>query len=151
MATHRNFKLLLLAGEPFAPYMPLMKKLRLNNVVVKENVKDIQNFLRAADVGVYTSEDESFGMGILETMSYGKPVLATKVGGVPEVMRDKTDGYLFKVGDVKDFAKKLELLMNNHQLTSQLGQNASQRAKEKFSADIIVKEYIKHYTHTCEQ
>ncbi|MDR3642682.1 MAG: N-acetyl-alpha-D-glucosaminyl L-malate synthase BshA [Candidatus Doudnabacteria bacterium] len=145
----RNFKLLILAGEPFSPYKPLMKKLRLGNVIVRENIKDIQNFLNAADVGVYTSQDESFGMGMLETMSYGKPVLATNTGGVPEVMRDGKDGYLLKVGDVKGFAKKLDLLISNPVLTAELGQNAQTRAHEKFSAGVIVNEYIKHYTETC--
>ena len=144
-----NFKLLILAGEPFVPYLPLLKKLHLTNVLVKENVKDIENYLNAADIGVYTSADESFGMGILETMSYGKPVLATKTGGIPEVMRDGQDGFLLKVGDVKNFADKLNLLMNDETLTKKLGANASLRAKEKFSADVIVQQYIKHYTQTC--
>jgi glycosyltransferase involved in cell wall biosynthesis len=148
---HRQFKLLILAGEPFAPYLPLVKKLKLKNLIVKENVKDIENYLNAADAGVYTSEDESFGMGILETMSYGKPVLATNTGGVPEVMRDEKDGYLLKVGDIKGFVKKLGLLMQNPELAKQLGQNAQTRAKEKFSADVIVKEYLKLYTQTCEK
>jgi L-malate glycosyltransferase len=151
MQGHKNFKLLILAGEPFAPYLPLLKKSRLNNVLIKENVKDIENYLNAADVGVYTSEDESFGMGILETMSYGKPVLATRVGGVPEVMRNGTDGFLFKVGDAKSFANKINLLMNNAALVKKLGTNAAKRAKEKFSADVIVRQYIKHYTETCEK
>ena len=147
---HRQFKLLILAGEPFAPYLPLVKKLKLKNLIVKENVKDIENYLNAADAGVYTSEDESFGMGMLETMAYGKPVLATNTGGVPEVMRDEKDGYLLKVGDIKGFVKKLELLMQNPELAKQLGQNAQTRAKEKFSADVIVKQYINHYTKACK-
>ncbi len=145
----RKFKLLILAGEPFAKYRPLVKKLRLNNVLVRENVKDIQNYLNASDAGIYTSQDESFGMGILETMSYGKPVLATRAGGIPEVMRDKIDGFLLKIGDTKSFAQKLELLMNNPGLTKKLGQNAGLRAKEKFSAGVIVKDYVKLYTRTC--
>jgi N-acetyl-alpha-D-glucosaminyl L-malate synthase BshA len=150
-AGRKNFKLLILAGEPFTPYQPLLKKLHLTNVLVKENVKDIENYLNAADVGVYTSADESFGMGILETMSYGKPVLATRVGGVPEVMRDGTDGFLFKVGDVKSFANKINLLMDSAALVKKLGNSAAKRAKEKFSADVIVQQYIKHYTETCKK
>lgn len=147
----RKFKLLILAGEPFAKYYPMLKKLGLKNIIVKENIKDIENYLNAADVGIYTSETESFGMGMLESMAYGKPVLSTKVGGVPEVMRDGADGYLFKVGDIKGFAKKLELLMQNPGTLSQLGRNAALRAKKKFSAEVIVKQYLKHYLQTCEK
>lgn len=144
-----RFKLLILAGEPFTPYLPLAKKLKLKHLIVRESVKDIQNYLNAADVGVYTSDDESFGMGILETMSYQKPVLATRTGGIPEVMCNGIDGFLLKIGDTKGFAGKLEMLMNHPVLAEKLGQNASTRAKEKFSAEVIVQKYLRHYRETC--
>ena len=151
MQTRKNFKLLILAGEPFAPYEPLIKKYKLNNVIVKENIKDIQNYLNAADIGIYTSETESFGMGMLETMSYGKPVLATNTGGIPEVMRNNQDGFLLKLGDVKGFARKLNFLMDNSDAANQLGQNALQRSRQHFSAEVIVKQYLKYYTEACNK
>jgi N-acetyl-alpha-D-glucosaminyl L-malate synthase BshA len=149
MKNRRKFKLLILAGEPFAKYCPLVKKLKLKNVIVKENVKDIENYLNAADLGIYTSKDESFGMAMLETMSYGKPVLATNTGGVPEVMRNGIDGFLLKVGNTKGFAGKIKLLMNDPELAKKLGQNAALRAKKNFSSGIIVKQYLKLYCQAC--
>ena len=84
-----NIKLLILAGESFEPFRPVVKRLGIEErVIVKSNVLDIENYLHAADAGLYTSERESFGMGVLETMSFGKPVVATRVGGVTEIMRD---------------------------------------------------------------
>lgn len=151
LKTRKNFKLLVLAGEPFAQYLALMKKLDLKNAIVKENIKDIKNYLNAADVGIYTSETESFGMGMLETMSYGKPVLATKTGGIPEVMRDGHDGFLLKLGDVKGFSNKIKLLMDNPELAKNLGQNALKRSREHFSAEVIVKQYLQHYRETCDK
>lgn len=145
-----NFKLLILAGEPFAPYEALAKKLKLKNIIVKENVKDVENYLNAADLGIYTSEDESFGMGILETMSYKKPVLATRAGGIPEVLADKKSGYLLKVGDTKGFAEKIKLLMNDPKLAFELGEHGKKVAQEKFSANAIVKQYLNLYTKTCQ-
>jgi L-malate glycosyltransferase len=151
LKNEKSLKLLILAGNDFKEFNPLVKKLNISKrLIIREKVKDIENYINAADVGVYTSEDESFGMGILETMSYGKPVLATHVGGVPEVMRNNIDGYLFKVGDIKGFAGKLKLLLNNPPLLQKLGNSAAKRAKEKFSADVIVKQYISQYVHTCE-
>ncbi|MDE2312007.1 MAG: N-acetyl-alpha-D-glucosaminyl L-malate synthase BshA [Patescibacteria group bacterium] len=144
-----SFKLLILAGDSFLPYRPLVKKLRLQNLTVKEHVKDIQNYLNAADAGLYTSQTESFGMGMLETMSYQKPVLATKAGGIPEVLRQGQDGYLLKIGDIKGFAGKLKLLMDDPGLANKLGQNAASQASEKFSAEVIVKQYLRHYQNTC--
>jgi N-acetyl-alpha-D-glucosaminyl L-malate synthase BshA len=149
MKKHRNFKLLILAGESFVPYEPLAKKLKLNNLIVKNNIRDIENYINAADAGIYTSQTESFGMGILESMSFGKPVLATRVGGIPEVMRDGKDGYLLKLGDVKGFTHKLEYLMDNPGTVKKLGDAAALRAKQNFSASKIVNQYLACYRKTC--
>lgn len=149
MARLKNYphiKLLVLAGGNFSPFWPQIKKLGIQKkIIVKENVLDVENYIAAADVGLYTSEEESFGMGVLETMAYGKPVLATNVGGIPEVMQNGKTGFLFKVGDVGSFAKKLLLLSKNTTLTQNLGHNASLRAASHFSPQVIVKQYENYY------
>lgn len=143
---HPHIKLLILAGGDFGPYQPLMKKLGVQNqVVVKENVLDIENYIHAADVGLYTSEEESFGMGTLESMAYGKPVLASNVGGIPEVLENGKSGLLFKVGDIGGFAKKLVELSQNVSLVRRLGHNAYLRAQAHFSPRVIVKKYQDYY------
>lgn len=143
---HPEIKLLILAGGEFKPYSQLVKKLGIGNkVIVKENVLDIENYINAADVGVYTSEEESFGMGVLETMSYGKPVLGTKVGGIPEFMQHGKTGFLFKVGDANSFAKKLIELSQDPKTSAQLGLNAAIRAATGFSGKVIVQKYLAYY------
>ena len=144
--SNKNIKLLILAGGDFGEYLPLVKKLKIEkNIIVKRNVRDIENYINAADIGLYTSGEESFGMGILETMSYGKPVLATNAGGIPEFMQNGKTGYLFKVGEVDSFAKKLLELVNDRELVSKLGANALERAASGFSADKIVAKYLAYY------
>jgi len=141
-----NFKLLILAGGDFKPYEKLLKNLKLQNkVIIKENILDIENYVHASDVGIYTSGEESFGMAALETMAYGKPVLATNAGGIPEFMQHGKTGYLLKVGDVNAFAKKLIELIKNPDLTKTLGHNAALRAKNDFSGAVIVKKYLNYY------
>ncbi len=145
MKHNPKFKLLILAGGSFAPFLPLANKYKLGNLVVKTRVKDIENYLNAADLGIYTSSSESFGMGLLETMAYNNPVLATKVGGIPEVLLDKQNGYLLKVGDTRGFAAKINLLMRDEGLLKKLGAQAEQRAITEFSAKKIVKAYLNYY------
>jgi N-acetyl-alpha-D-glucosaminyl L-malate synthase BshA len=141
-----HIKLLILAGGDFTPYEKQLKNLKLQNkAIVKKNILDIENYVHAADVGVYTSQDESFGMGVLETMAYGKPVLATRVGGIPEFMQEGKTGYLFKVADVSAFANKLTELSKNLGLVNKLGHNARERAKNDFSAAPIVQKYLNYY------
>lgn len=147
----KNFKLLILAGESFKPYAPLQKKLKLKNLIVRENVRDIQNYISAADLGVYTSETESFGMGILETMAYNKPVLATKVGGIPEVIKEGETGFMLPLNKPGVFAKKISELIDSPSLLKTLSDNAGKLAKEKFSAEVIVRQYLELYTKTCQK
>ena len=147
-----NLKLLILSGGDFSPYEPLVKKLGLQNkLIIKQGVTDIGNYLNAADIGIYPSETESFGMGILEAMAYGKPVLASRSGGVPEVVENGKTGFLLKVGDVAGFTKKLKLLMQNSQLREQMGIAAKLVACEKFCSKIIVPQYLEYYKKILEQ
>lgn len=141
-----KFKLLILAGGDFSPFEALAKKLNLGKqLIVKDRVNDIGNYINASDVGIYPSETESFGMGILETMSYGKPILSTRVGGVPEVVDSGKTGYLFKVGDVKGFAKQLNIMMQDLEATNKMGVEAKKIAGERFCSSVIVPKYVEYY------
>ncbi|MBI5530040.1 MAG: N-acetyl-alpha-D-glucosaminyl L-malate synthase BshA [Candidatus Doudnabacteria bacterium] len=152
MKTQKNFKLLILSGGDFKPFKPLVKKLKLGKqLIVKENVKDIENYLNAADLGLYTSETESFGMGILETMSYENPIVSTNVGGVPEVMEEGKSGFLLALGDVSGMANKVKLLVNNENLRKQMGQHAKKIACEKFCSKVVVPQYLEYYKKIIEE
>jgi len=150
-----NIKLLVLAGEPFDPFRPLVKKLGIEKrVVVKTNVLDIENYLNAADAGIYASERESFGMGVLETMSFGKPVVATRVGGVTEIVRDGETGFLKRLGDVRSMAKAVRQLAADPEMAARMGEAARVRAEQEFSSQKSVQQYLDFYCRTirdCRQ
>src|SRR6201997_1976543 len=94
-----RLRLLILAGGSFDPYEPLLDELTLrDSVIVRQNAAAVEEYLEAADAGLYTSEYESFGLSILETGFYGKPVVAFRVGGIPEVLGDSRSLHPF--GDV---------------------------------------------------
>lgn len=144
--SNKKIKLLILAGGDFSIYMPLVKKLGIEKqIIIQKNVLDVESYINAADIGLYTSGEESFGMGILETMSYGKPVLATNAGGIGEFMQDKKTGFLFGIGKVNDFTKKILELANNEVLVKELGMNAALRAKTGFSGEKVVEKYLEYY------
>src|SRR5204863_8094156 len=80
-----RIRLLILAGASFAPFEALVDELGLrDNVLVREDSAVVEDFLPASDAGLYTSENESFGLSILETMFFEKPVVAFRIGGIPE-------------------------------------------------------------------
>ena len=139
-------KLLILAGDSFDPYRALVAKYNLAKyIIVKNDVGDVENYLNAADVGLYTSDHESFGMSILETMSYGRAVLATRAGGVPEVVINGKTGLLYNVGDVGGFTAGVTKLINEPTFRQQLADNGLKRAKTFFSTSTMVDWYVEYY------
>jgi L-malate glycosyltransferase len=135
-----RLRLFILAGGPFDPYEPLLDQLSLRErVIVRQNTAVVDEYLAAADAGLYTSEYESFGLGILETVLYGKPVVAFRVGGIPEVIGDSSPLYPF--GDVTAAAAGLDALVESPNLARELGERSRNRATERFSADRIVPQY----------
>jgi N-acetyl-alpha-D-glucosaminyl L-malate synthase BshA len=145
-----SFKLLILAGESFAPFVSEMKRLKLDQrVIVRERVTDIEDYLQAADLGLFTSETESFCLSILEGMCFDSASVATRVGGIPEVIEDNVCGKLCPPGDADALARAAEELIQNRELREKMGKAARQRSREKFSADVIVPQYEALYRRVC--
>jgi len=145
-----SFKLVILAGAAFAPFTETVRRLGLEDrVIVREKVLDIEDYLQAADLGLYTSEVESFCLSILEGMSFGCPSVATRVGGIPEVVEDGVSGLLVPSGDVDGLARAAERLIQDPTARKVMGQTARERASERFSADRIVPLYVELYRRVC--
>ena len=133
-------RLLILAGSSFASCEPLLDQLNIReNVIVCTEADPVENYLQAADAGLYTSEIESFGLSILETMFFGKPVLAFRIGGIPEVVGDT--GLLHKFGDVESMAAELDRLIESSERARELGEAGRKRALAEFTAEKAVPRY----------
>ena len=144
------FKLLILAGESFAPFTEAVRRLGLNErVIVREKVHAVEDYLQTADVGLYTSDAESFCLSILEAMYFACPSVSTRVGGIPEVVEDNASGVLVPPGDVAALAKALEGLIDDGPRRQRLGRAAQARAHERFSAEVIVPRYEALYSRLC--
>jgi N-acetyl-alpha-D-glucosaminyl L-malate synthase BshA len=147
-----SFKLVILAGADFAPYADTVRRLGLEDrVIVREKVLDIEDYLQAADVGLFTSEVESFCLSILEAMFFGCPSVATRAGGIPEVVDDGATGLLVPFGDLGALTQGVERLIKDPALRATMWQAARVRAHERFAADIIVPKYIELYRRVCAQ
>jgi N-acetyl-alpha-D-glucosaminyl L-malate synthase BshA len=140
-AAHRDrIRLLILAGAPFAPFQGLVNELGLRaNVIVREDAAVVEDFLPASDAGLYTSENESFGLSILETMFFGKPVVAFRIGGIPEVLGET--GYLHEFGDVQGMAASLDTLIESPEPGKEAGERGRERAEQLFTANQVVPQY----------
>jgi glycosyltransferase involved in cell wall biosynthesis len=145
-----SFKLVILAGGDFAPFTGDVRRLGLEDrVIVRERVNDIEDYLQVADLGLFTSEMESFCLSILEAMCFACPSVATRVGGIPEVVEDNATGLLLPFGDAGALAGAVEGLIQDPARRAALGRAAQHRARERFSAEVIVPRYEALYRRVC--
>lgn len=86
---------------------------------------------------VVPSLSEAFGWVNIEAMAMGTPVVASRVGGIPEIVRDKVDGLLFEPGNAEELASCLLRLLGDAELRAEMGRNARQRFLEEFESSRV--------------
>ena len=106
---------------------------------------DIPHVLMASDIFAMSSRFEGMPIALLEAMAYGLPAVCTAVGGVPDVIRDGTDGYVIPPGDAKTLAKKLGLLCTDDRLRREFGSKAAARIRSEFDIAEMVQRVEKIY------
>ena len=111
----------------------------------------IVDYLSASDVLLLPSEQESFGLAALEAMACEVPVVASRVGGLPEVVTDGETGFLSDVGDVEKMAEDAERLLGNPDLRQQMGKRARESAISRYRTDIVIPKYIDYYNRVLSK
>ncbi|MFO7767512.1 MAG: N-acetyl-alpha-D-glucosaminyl L-malate synthase BshA [bacterium] len=102
-------------------------------------------FLAMSDLLLLPSRSESFGLVALEALSTATPVVASRVGGLPEVVSHGEDGYLEEAGDVDAMAARALELLGDERLLRAFGARGRERAVNSFSRDRIVDQYEAYY------
>lgn len=105
----------------------------------------IVDYLSASDVLLLPSEQESFGLAALEAMACEVPVIASRVGGIPEVVTDGETGYLSEMGDVEKMSADAARLLSDNDLRSEMGARARSSAVSRYSTDLVIPQYIEFY------
>ncbi|HWL39417.1 MAG TPA: N-acetyl-alpha-D-glucosaminyl L-malate synthase BshA [Gemmatimonadaceae bacterium] len=108
----------------------------------------IAPLLAAADLFVLPSQTESFGLSALEALASGVPVIGTKAGGLPEVIRDGETGILCEIGDVAGMARAALAILQDPDRWSAMSTLAATDARQRFSRDAIVERYETLYRRT---
>ena len=111
-----------------------------NSVVFTGHIEErvFKDSYGAADVFVLPSEYEAFGIVLLEAMACKVPCVATRVGGMPEVVRDGTDGLLVEYKDAKGLAKALIRLFSDFEERQRMGETGRERVRNEFTWSRVV-------------
>jgi N-acetyl-alpha-D-glucosaminyl L-malate synthase BshA len=146
-------KLLLIGDGPdrsVAEWMAVQKGIH-EDVLFLGKQDQVQEKLGISDVLLMPSELESFGLAALEAMACEMVPIATRTGGVPEVIEDGVSGYLADVGDVDTMARHaIELLTDESRLRA-MGKAAREMARSRFCASKIVPQYEDFYRRVLDR
>jgi len=137
-------------GPERGPAEHLARELGLErHVSFLGKLNHVERIIPQAHVLLMPSELESFGLVALEAMACGVPPVATRVGGVPELITDGVDGYLRPVGDIAAQAGRVVELLTDNVLHGRVSQAARRTATERFCTDRIIPQYERYYEEVC--
>jgi N-acetyl-alpha-D-glucosaminyl L-malate synthase BshA len=144
---HANVRLLMAGDGPErGPAEHLAWTLGVKEQVVFLGKQDhVERLIRLAHVILMPSEMESFGLAALEAMACGVPPVATRVGGVPELVTDGVDGFLEPVGDISRLAARATELVTDSSLHAGMAVAARHTASTRFCSDKIIPQYEAYY------
>lgn len=132
--------------EYFRQIEAQMQRLKLTELITfHQPVEDLSPILAGFDVLVSSSHIETFGRTLVEAMALSKPIVATKVGGVPEVVADGEVGFLVPAGNVGAFAESICRLVEDSELRDTMGRNGLQRVLERFDVRAITRRWEQTY------
>ncbi|HEX7181773.1 MAG TPA: N-acetyl-alpha-D-glucosaminyl L-malate synthase BshA [Thermoanaerobaculia bacterium] len=122
-----------------------------NSITFVGSLPLIEEVLVGADLFLLPSQTESFGLSALEAMACEVPVVATRVGGVPEVVEEGKSGYLCEVGDVDGMAQAALRLLRDEELRRSFGEAGRRRAVEVFGQGPVVARYKAIYDRVAQR
>jgi glycosyltransferase involved in cell wall biosynthesis len=137
-----NFRCTLIGDGPLRSEVESrLQELRLDSMITLAGSLDpegVSNAYRTADVVVLASFSEGVPVVLMEAMAHGRPVVATRVGGVPELVQDGTNGLLVAPGNAGALANALKRILDNWEWAAELGANGTRHVRDEFGVETSV-------------
>lgn len=136
-----NLRVLVVGDGPRRPFLEdVARRLRILDLIhFAGQSQDVRVPLAVMDLFVFSSRwPEAFGLTLVEAMAAGKPIVATRVGAVPEIVQHGESGWLVPQEDPAQLAQGIALLLSDRSLAKKLGQQARQRVLELFDVHRMV-------------
>jgi glycosyltransferase involved in cell wall biosynthesis len=137
-----DFRVLIVGSGPEKENLIHLAK-NLENIEFIDSVpySEVPKYMASCDIIVLPSQSEGFSSIILEAMAMKKVIVATRVGGAPEIIKNWENGVLFKCGDIKELSRILMKLISNKGLREKLATNGYILVKNKYNWNVIIKKW----------
>jgi len=122
-----------------------------DNVLIDAfRLEEMPKLYAASSVCVYPSSvSEPFGLTMLEALSSGKPMVVTKTGGMPEIIKDGINGFIIPVKDFESLASRINCLLGNKELRERLGHTGRQMVEQQYTKEIVTENTLRLYKKFC--
>jgi glycosyltransferase involved in cell wall biosynthesis len=146
---HTNVALLLVGGGSLDIYncedelKDYVQRKKLQDCVYfMGEVQNVTIYLQAADIFVFPTEKEAFGISLIEAMACGLPVISTDVGGLKDIIIDEWNGLKIQPGEVHQLNHAIKALLDDSSLTQKIGRNALETTRKSYSIETVLQQYI---------
>ena len=102
----------------------------------------MHEYLQAADIFVFPTQKEAFGISLIEAMACGLPVIATPVGGLNDILVDEQNGLVVEPGDEEELFSALDALILDRPRAEALGRMALNTVRTRYSVESVISEYV---------
>jgi len=141
-----DFKLIIIGdGKEKESLKNLSSNLKIQNKIEfkgKLSLKETKDVMKNCYALVLSSLSEGLPRVLMVAMALEKPVIASNVGGIPELIKDSENGFLFEKGHSKELARKLKILLENKDLVKEMGKKGKEIIENKFSNEKYIKNYV---------
>jgi len=140
---NKNLKLLIVGGGEYCDRLiKLINKYQLGDRIIITGYvahEIIKSYYQAADIYLMpTLRDEGLPFALIEAMSTGLPIIASRIGGIPSVLQDGINALLIQPNNINEIVSKLKWLLNDRSLSNRLGSRARQMAVQELNSDKMV-------------
>jgi len=120
------------------------KAKKLSNLKVIGYVENVGDYMKVFDVFLFPSRHEGLGSILLDALAFGLPIIASNVGGIPEIIQHDNNGYLVEVDAIDDYMSWLLILFSNKEIYEKMKFNNIEKSKH-YTVDKMTDSYVEIY------
>jgi len=142
---YKDIKFLIVGeGRDKDEYQKMIKEYNLDNIELVGFKKNVGDYLEISDIFLFPSLNEGLGSILIDAMEFKKPIIATNVGGIPDLIKDNYNGLLISSQNAIAIKEAILKLYNNKNLRETLSHNAKKES-DKYQMKTLVNKYIENY------